>query len=267
MPAPEVAAADQSDGQPASPHARLDGEELTALVLAAQQDLAAYPAVIDACRPLVRSVVRHYTRPGVDPEDLTQVADMALIAAVKRFDVTKGFSFLAFALPTIRGEVRKHFRSSWAVHVPRGLQEAVQRLTPAVAELRHELGRAPRPSEVAIRTGLAVDQVIEAMEASSAFSASSLDVQLRPTSPTMGESLVDPENDRAFDAVEARLVVDRLLPLLSPRSRRIVELRFFEELPQHEIAELMGMSQMHVSRLLRQALAHLSARIDADHRT
>ena len=149
--------------------------------------------------------------------------------------------------------------------MPRSLQEATQRLGPTVSELNHELGRSPTLEEIGSRIGLSREQVIEAMEASAAFRARSLDA---PAPGTAGSSLhltmASDDADTPFSQVDARETVARLLPLLSERTRRIVELRFYEERSQSEIAEAVGISQMHVSRLLRQALDQMAAMLRDD---
>ena len=187
---------------------------------------------------------------------------MGLLLAISRFDPDRGVPFVGFATPTILGELRRHFRTVWSVRMPRSLQEASQLLGPATNELRHELLRSPTISEIAVRTGLSTERVLEAMEAGSAFRAKSLDAPLIAEggdSSPLHASIAADEADSAFGAIEARDTVERLLPLLSPRSRRIVQLRFYEERNQTEIAEIVGISQMHVSRLLNQALEFLGS--------
>ena len=141
--------------------------------------------------------------------------------------------------------------------MPRSLQEASQLLGPATNELRHELLRSPTVSEIAERTGLTSERVLEAMEAGSAFRAKSLDAPVITEggdSSPLHASLSSDEASSAYAAIDAKVTIDRLLPLLSPRSRRIIELRFYEDRNQTEIAQIVGISQMHVSRLLGQAL-------------
>ncbi len=210
-------------------------------------------------------LARRFRDRGAELDDLIQVAQIGLLHAIERFDPDRGVPFIGFATPTVLGELRKHFRTAWAVHMPRSLQEATQRLGPAVSELNHELGRSPTLDEIGARTGLTREQVIEATEASTAFRARSLDA---PAPGTAGSSLhatlASDDADTPFSQVDARETVARLLPLLSERTRRIVELRFFHELSQSEIAEAVGVSQMHVSRLLRQALEQMATMMGAE---
>lgn len=205
-------------------------------------------------------LARRFRDRGAELDDLIQVAQIGLLHAIERFDPDRGVPFIGFATPTVLGELRKHFRTVWSVHMPRSLQEATQRVGPAVAELNHELGRSPTLEEIGSRIGLTREQVIEATEASAAFRARSLDA---PAPGAAGSSLhatiASDAADMPFSQVDARETVARLLPSLSARTRRIVELRFYDELSQSEIAQAVGISQMHVSRLLRQALDQMAA--------
>ncbi len=203
-------------------------------------------------------LARRFRDRGVELDDLIQVAQIGLLQAIERFDPERGVPFIGFATPTVLGELRKHFRTVWSVHMPRSLQEATQRLGPAVAELHHELGRSPTLDEIGARVGATREQVLEAMEASAAFRARSLDA---PAPGSLGSALhatiAADDSDLPFSQIDARETVARLLPILSDRTRRIVEMRFFDEMSQSDIAEAVGVSQMHVSRLLRQALEQL----------
>jgi RNA polymerase sigma-B factor len=230
----------QSPGGTESPHHETEVE--TALIERYRQTGRAgdLEAIVAHSKGLVVALARRFRDRGPELDDLIQVAQVGLLLAIERFDVDRGVPFVGFATPTILGELRRHFRTVWSVRMPRSLQEASQLLGPATNELRHELLRSPTIAEVAKRTGLTTEHVLEAMEAGSAFRAKSLDA------PVITEG--------GSSAVEARDTVERLLPLLSPRSREIVKLRFYEDRNQTEIAEIVGISQMHVSRLLTQAL-------------
>lgn len=225
-------------------------------------DIEIRNAIVADAKGIAIGMARRFRDRGVELDDLIQVAQIGLLNAVERFDPERGIPFLSFATPTVLGELRRHFRTVWSVRVPRGLQEASLRVGPALLELQQELQRTPTVSEVATRLGCTTDDVLEAMEASSAFRAASLDAPVgRELDPRAGRSMTQmpaPAAEAAFDIVDARNTVERLLPELSERTRRIVELRFFEELSQAEIAERVGVSQMHVSRLLRQALDQMA---------
>ena len=224
-------------------------------------DASVREAIIADAQGMAIGLAQRFKDRGAELDDLVQVAQVGLVSAVKRFDPERGVPFIGFATPTILGELRRHFRRVWSVKMPRSLQESTQRLRPVASELQHELGRVPTIKEIADRLGTGVDDVLEAMEAGAAFRTRSLDAPLGSDSSalSLGELLADAQSDRAFLQVEAHDTVNRLLPLLNVRSRRIVQLRFFENRSQTEIADEVGMSQMHVSRLLRQALDELKS--------
>ena len=215
--------------------------------------------ILSDAQGIAVGLARRFRDRGAELDDLIQVAQIGLLYAIERFDPDRGVPFIGFATPTVLGELRKHFRTVWSVHMPRSLQEATQRLGPAVSELHHELGRSPTVEEIGARIGATQEQVIEAMEASTAFRARSLDAPAPgDTGSALHATIAASDSDAPFSQVDARQTVERLLPNLTERTRRIVELRFFGELSQSEIAEVVGVSQMHVSRLLRQALEQMA---------
>jgi len=209
--------------------------------------------------PVAQHIARRFTHRGEPPEDLTQVATVGLINAVDRFDPERGTDFLSFAVPTITGEVRKYFRDcSWAVRVPRRLKELHLSISGATAELSQQLGRAPTPSELAAHLGMGNEEVYEGLQASNAYNSSSLDEMLiddADSSMTLGDALGEEDVDLA--GVENREALRPLLARLPERERHIVALRFFGNLTQTQIAKRVGISQMHVSRLLARTLAEL----------
>jgi RNA polymerase sigma-B factor len=208
---------------------------------------------------LARAFARRFAHRGVSVEDLEQVARLGLLHAVDRFDPELGAKFTTFAGRTIDGELKRHFRDrAWSVRVPRRSQELGIAVRGAMGELAQSLGRSPTPGELAQRVGATTDEVLEAIEASSAFRADSLDAPRDTELGPLTETLQT--DDLAFDALVNEDLVGRLLAGLSERERVIVRLRFFEELSQGEIARRVGVSQMHVSRLLRKALAHMRDR-------
>ena len=233
-------------------------------------DRAIRDAIIADAQGLAIGLARRFRDRGAELDDLVQVAQIGLLHAVERFDPDRGIPFLSFAMPTVLGELRRHFRSVWSVRVPRGLQEASLRLGPVLTELQQELGRSPTVSDVAERMECTTEAVLEAMEASQAYRAQSIEAWTGADSDDSNKGggaqrqLHSPAAEAAFDSMEAKRTIEQLLPLLSPRSRRIVELRFFENLSQTEIAEAVGLSQMHVSRLLRQAMKELSGVLESE---
>ena len=209
---------------------------------------------------VARTVAGRYFHRGVDEDDLIQVAYMALTRAARDFDPSRHQDFLSYAVPTIRGELKKHFRDQgWMVRPPRRVQEAQARITRAEGALSQELGRPARPSEIAAHLDMDLDDVIEALAADGCFSPSSLDRPVSPNADGGGVALVDflGENDQDTPAAEARVVLGPVVRQLKPRDRRIVYLRFFEQRSQQEIADEIGVTQMQVSRLLARILRDL----------
>lgn len=209
---------------------------------------------------VARTVAGRYFQRGIDEDDLVQVAYMALTRAARDFDPHRHQDFLSYAVPTIRGELKKHFRDQgWMVRPPRRVQEAQARITRAEGALFQKLGRPVRPSEIAEHLDMDLDDVIEALAADGCFSPSSLDRPVVTDGDTAGVALVDflGEKDQATPAAEARVVLGPVVRHLKPRDRRIVYLRFFEQRSQQEIADEIGVTQMQVSRLLTRILRDL----------
>lgn len=217
--------------------------------------------VVAATMPLADSLAMRYTGRGIDTEDLVQVARTALVGAVQRYRPGAGRGFEAFAVPTVRGELKRHFRDAgWMVRPPRGLQELRAELVPAEDALRQRLGRDATLAELAQAVGRDGSEVAEARATASAFTPASLDAPT-PSGGTAGERLADPVD--AADGVLLRAVVRAEVARLTPRERVILRLRFVEERTQSEIGEAIGVSQMQVSRLLAGVLARLRERLDA----
>ena len=205
---------------------------------------------------LAEAIASRFCNHTHDREDRTQVAMLGLVNAVDRFDPERGVQFSTFAWATITGELKRfHRNTGWAPHVPRSLQEAHLRVAAAIEQLTNELGRSPTVVEIAEQTGDTVEDVIHAIELNHARTPMSLDA-----SPTTSE-LVAPVDGMA--EADDRIHIGRLLETLPPRSRQIVRLRFERELSQSQIAQIVGLSQMHVSRLLAQALETLREAADA----
>lgn len=206
--------------------------------------------------PLARAIALRFARRGEPLDDLVQVASFGLIKSVERFDPTVGTSFAGFAIPTMVGEIKRHFRDrTWPLHVGRPTKDLLPQLRDATDQLAVQLSRSPSATEVAQLLEVSVDTVLHALEARSAYRTTSLNATAdgsdRSTRPDLGS--IDPE----LIAVIDRHTVTGLLERLPDRERRVVELRYFAELSQSEIATQVGISQMHVSRLLRKAIARL----------
>jgi RNA polymerase sigma-B factor len=208
--------------------------------------------------PLAEHIAARFSHRGVPREDLVQVATVGLINAVDRFQPNRGSDFLSFAVPTVMGEVRRHFRdASWAMRVPRRLKELNLAISAASAELAQRIGRAPTPSEIAKHLGLSLEDVFEGLEAGNAYHSVSLDEAL--SSDSDSDALADTlgEEDTALEGVEFSESLRPLIEQLPERERRILTLRFFRNMTQTQIAERVGISQMHVSRLLARTLDQL----------
>ncbi len=212
--------------------------------------------------PLAEYLARRFGNRGEPHEDLVQVATIGLIKAIDRFDLERGVAFSTYATPTIVGEIKRHFRDrGWTIRVPRRLQEIQAVINQAVSDLGQELGRSPTVAELAHRVGMSEEEILEGLESANAYSPLSLDAP--DPSGEVGaviEQLGD--YDDALDAVVDRETVKPLLDKLDARAKRILLLRFFRNMTQSQIAEELGISQMHVSRLLSRTLADLRRALD-----
>jgi RNA polymerase sigma-B factor len=218
--------------------------------------------LIEAHRSLASHLARRFANRGEPFDDLLQVAYLGMLKAVERFDPGRGLEFSTFATATVEGELKRHFRDrTWSIRVPRRPQELHLRLGNAINDLSQRLKRPPRVSELANELSVSDDDVLEAMEVGGAYRSASLDA--RPTDN--GESMTLESrlgtSDTGFDLAEHRVLLERLLDGLPERERTIVRLRFFEDMTQTEIAQEIGISQMHVSRLLARTLVQLRERL------
>ena len=231
-----------------------------------QGDQRAREELVERFMPLARQLARRYHRAEEPFDDLLQVASLGLLKAIDRFELDRGIAFSSYAVPTILGELKRHFRDrTWAVRVPRDLQELVLRVDNAVAELSRELRRAPRVAEIADRLEVGEEDVLEALQAGGAYRATSLET---PRGEEEGDTLADAMgiDEDGFTQAEHRATLERLLSAVGPREREVLRLRFTEDLTQAEIGERIGVSQMQVSRLIRQAVARLRVVAEAAER-
>ncbi len=212
--------------------------------------------VVELNMQIAVDVARRYRSRGVSLDDLEQVAYLGLVKAARGFDPERATDFLSYAVPTIRGEVRRYFRDhGWVVRPPRTVQQAQARITSVESDLCQELGRAPRPTEIAARLDLDLDLVVEALAANGCFAPTSLDGTPAEGESAIGDRLGD--DDASFDSAEARIALKPLLSHLDRRERIMLEMRFFKGATQSEIGEVLGITQMQVSRLLSALLARL----------
>jgi RNA polymerase sigma-B factor len=205
--------------------------------------------------PLARSLARRYDHSGEPLEDLVQVASLALVKAVDRYEPARGCAFSSFAVPTIVGELKRHFRDrGWAVRPPRDLQELTLRVDHAAERLTRELDRTPTVSELAAAIGSADELVLEALQARGGRSAVSLHAPAYGQDEQSALQDMLGSSDDGYARAEARVLLDGLLAGVSPRAREVLRLRFEQDLSQAEIGALVGVSQMQISRIIRQAL-------------
>ncbi|HEX6712047.1 MAG TPA: SigB/SigF/SigG family RNA polymerase sigma factor [Thermoleophilaceae bacterium] len=220
-------------------------------------DELAHAELVNRHMPLVRQLARRYSYTSEPFDDLVQVASIGLLHAIARYDARAGSTFKAYAVPTILGELRRHFRdTAWSVHLPRSLQERTRTVQLAVGALQGTLGRSPTIAEIAERIDATPEQVIEAMEARLAYRVESLDAPAEPGDERERWRSAG-EIDDGFGTAEQSAFLSRALSALPDRERALVRLRFEEDLSQSEIGRRLGISQMHVSRLLRRALARM----------
>jgi RNA polymerase sigma-B factor len=223
-------------------------------------DPTAREALVERFLPLARQLARRYQRAGEPLDDLVQVASLGLIKAIDRFDPARETAFSSFAVPTILGELKRHFRDKgWSVRVPRDLQEMAVKVEKISEEMSRELGRAPTAAEMAERMEITPEQVLEAREAAAAYRAVSLDRPRDDDDESEGFGEAFGREDPGYSVAEDSATVERLMRVLGDREREVLRLRFEEDLTQSEIGQRIGVSQMHVSRLIRQSIARLRA--------
>jgi RNA polymerase sigma-B factor len=225
---------------------------------------AARDSLVHLHLPLVEHCARRFRNRGEPLEDLVQVGTIGLIKAIDRFDSERGVEFSTYATPTIIGEIKRYFRDKgWAIRVPRRLQELRMQIGAVSAELTQSLGRSPTPRELAEAIGCTVEEIVEGIESSNAYATLSLDASDNSEdggAATMLDAIG--VNDANLEHVEIRESLKPLLDLLEPREKKILLLRFFKNMTQSQIAEEIGVSQMHVSRLLTRTLAQLRAALE-----
>lgn len=230
-----------------------------------REDASAREVLVERFMPLARSLARRYDRSSEPFEDLLQVASLGLLKAIDRFDPARGHAFPSFAVPTVLGEMRRYFRDSgWSLHVPRSLKERSLKVGEAQEALTRERGRAPTVTDLASYLELSVEEVGEALQTARVYDVTSLDAprcgedgESRSYEETIGQT------DRHYELIELDATISSAIDEIPPRERRILHMRFVQELTQAEIAAQIGISQMQVSRLLRRSLNQLRALTDA----
>ena len=214
--------------------------------------------------PVARHLAHRYANRGEPIEDLIQVASIGLVYAIDRFDPARGYPFLGFAIPTITGEIRRHFRDkTWSMRVPRRFKDLHVSITQEIDVLAQRLGRAPRPSDIAAHLDVEIEDVLEALEAGQAYRAESLDAPLSNANASTREDLTG-EPDRRIERFIHSHAVAPALAALPRREHDIVIMRFFQDMSQTQIAQKLGLSQMHVSRLLATTFTQLRDAVNND---
>lgn len=216
--------------------------------------------IVNTYRNLVESLARKYSRNSSIHEDLVQVGMIGLLAAVRRFDASFGRSFETFAIPTILGEIKRYIRDqTWSVHVPRRIKELGPKIKKAVDELTNVNQSSPTVSEIAEYLDVSEEDVLETMEMSKSYRALSVDRKVESDSDGVGVAIVDLVGDyeEAYEKVDHKMLLEKIFPVLSEREQQILKCTFFENMNQKETGELLGISQMHVSRLQRRSLRKL----------
>jgi RNA polymerase sigma-B factor len=223
-------------------------------------DAVAKDELVRRFLPMARSLARRYRRGDEPLDDLVQVASVALVKALARFDHERGVPFPSYAVPTILGELKRHLRDTrWAAYVPQRLRERVLEVDRAAESLRRALGRSPTAQELARAVGIDESEVADALQAATAYDAVSLDAPACGAQSEPGPSFADSlgSQEERYDLVDYAVTIESALRALPRRQRHILRLRFVDDMTQAEIAQQLGISQMHVSRLLRQALDRL----------
>ncbi len=219
---------------------------------------------IEAWLPLARHLAHRYSGRGEPTDDLIQTATVGLIKAVDKFDPDRGVDFAGYAIPTIIGEIKRHFRDrTWSVRVPRRLQELRLAITEANSTLTHTLGRSPTVADIATHLGVTEEDVLEGLEGARAYNATSLSTPISADGSTeLGDTLGG--EDHEYELAETRVALGPALAALDEREQKILTLRFYGNLTQSQIADQVGISQMHVSRLLTKALTKLRTHLATD---
>ncbi len=221
--------------------------------------------LIEAHLRLAEHLARRFNNRGVPLEDLVQVASLGLVKAVERFDPERGLEFSTFATPTIVGELKRHFRDKgWSVRVPRRIQELHVEVNSLVGTMTQRLGRSPTIEELARASGTSEEEVLEAMEAAQAYRSASIDAPTSGDDAGLGLAGQLGDDDANLFAAENRLLVQTLVATLPKREQLIMRMRFYDGMTQSQIADRLGISQMHVSRLLARSLAQLRSRLEVE---
>jgi RNA polymerase sigma-B factor len=223
--------------------------------------------IILTYKDLVESIARKYSKNSMIHEDLVQVGMIGLLAAIKRFDATFGKTFESFSIPTIVGEIKRFIRDkTWSVHVPRRIKELGPKIKKAIDELTTENQKSPTVTEIADYLSVSEEEILETMEMNKSYKALSVDRSIEGTSDGSTIALLDMigSNDEGYSQIDLKMLLEKILPLLTEREQEIIRCTYFQNMSQKETGELLGISQMHVSRLQRRSLKKLREAINSD---
>ncbi|ENH96399.1 RNA polymerase sigma factor SigB [Gracilibacillus halophilus YIM-C55.5] len=223
--------------------------------------------IVKTYENLVKSLARKYAKDQMIYEDLVQVGMLGLLAAIRRYDSDVGKSFESFAVPTIVGEIKRFIRDkTWSVHVPRRVKELGPKIKKAIEELTVDQQHSPKIQEIAQHLGVSEEEVLETMEMTQSYNALSVDRKVEADAEGSEVSILDivGNQDAGYDQVDRQLVLEKILPLLNDREQQIIRCTYFDNKSQKETGELLGISQMHVSRLQRHALRKLREALQAE---
>jgi RNA polymerase sigma-B factor len=223
--------------------------------------------IILTYQDLVESIARKYSKNSMIHEDLVQVGMIGLLAAIKRFDSSFGKTFESFAIPTIVGEIKRFIRDkTWSVHVPRRIKELGPKIKKAVDELTTQNQKSPTVKEIASYLGVSEEEVLETMEMNMSYKALSVDRSIEGTSDGSTISILDMigSNEDGYSQIDLKMLLEKILPILTEREQQIIRCTYFQNMSQKETGELLGISQMHVSRLQRRSLKKLREAINSD---
>ncbi|WP_407271788.1 RNA polymerase sigma factor SigB [Radiobacillus sp. PE A8.2] len=231
------------------------------------QDKEVQEKIVLAYRDLVESIARKYSKNSMIHEDLSQVGMLGLLAAMRRYDPTFGKSFESFAIPTIIGEIKRFIRDkTWSVHVPRRIKELGPKIKRAIEELTTQQQKSPSVADIAAHLEVSEEEVLETMEMGKSYKALSVDRKIEADSDGSTVSILDliGNPDGGFENTDQRMLLEKILPILNEREQEILKYTYFDNKSQKETGELLGISQMHVSRLQRRALRKLREALQSE---
>ncbi|HLR59306.1 MAG TPA: RNA polymerase sigma factor SigB [Pseudogracilibacillus sp.] len=249
------------------PHKKKDVYEWIKIIQESPEDKVTQEKIVKAYDKLVHSLAHKYSKNQSHHEDLFQVGMIGLLVAVQRYDESYGGTFETFAIPTIIGEIKRFIRDkTWSVHVPRRIKELGPKINATLAELTEVNQKTPQISEIADHLNVSEEEILETMEMSNSYKALSADTPQQSDSEEGNASILDMigNQEEGYDKIDTRILLEKILPILAEREQRILQCIFFDNMSQQETADLLNLSQMHVSRLQREALKKLKEALEEE---